>query len=97
MNENAFDSCPKCSQELTRGFTSRGNSLPFAESTKIGKFFHGEEELSGAGWRTFLPHKAEYYQSFLCRDCQVYIVDYSTTYSKKAARNLHREHVSVGH
>jgi len=96
MPEHVFRNCPKCSQELTRGFTSRGNSLPFAESTKIEKFFHGEEELSGAEWRTFLPHRAEYYQSFLCRDCEVYIVDYSTTYSKEAARDVYRQRVSGG-
>ena len=94
MTEHAFNSCPKCSKQLTLGFTARGNSLPFAESEKIEKFIHSEEELSGAGWRNILPHKAEFYRSFLCRDCQIYLVDYSTTYTKQGARELHREQVA---
>ena len=94
MTDNAFDTCPRCSQPLTAGFTSRGSSLPFAASDKIEKFIHGEEELSGAGWRTFLPHKAGFYQSFLCRDCQVYIVDYSASYARQEARDVHREQVA---
>ena len=95
MTEHAFNTCPKCSQQLPPGFTARGNSLPFAESEQIEKFIHGEEELSQSGWcHTFLPHKAEFYRSFICRDCQLYLVDYSTTHTKQGARELHREQVA---
>ena len=94
MTDHVFHSCPKCNQDLTPGFTARGNSLPFAESEKIEKFIHGEEELSGAGWRNLLPHGAEFYRSFLCRDCQIYLVDYSTTYTREGAREVHREQVT---
>jgi hypothetical protein len=37
-----------------------------------------------------LPSKAEYYLSYLCRSCQLYLIDYSATFNHAQAKELAR-------
>jgi hypothetical protein len=52
---------------------------------KQNNFAFIDEDLAQAGWRKFLPSKAEYFRSFLCRSCKLYVVDYSKSLSRPEA------------
>jgi len=73
---------------MQRGFSARAIGLSFVATAKFKKFAFVDEDLVRAGYRKILPSKAQYYQSHLCRACQLYIVDYSILYSRKEAEQL---------
>ena len=55
---------------------------------KLQRFVSIDEDLGEAGMRKFLPSRAEYYRSYLCRSCSLYVVDYGTVLVSKEAKAL---------
>lgn len=84
-----IETCPRCQEPTEKGFCHRANGLSFVSAEKLNSFVSIDEDLAKAGLlRKFLPSKAEYYCSFLCRKCNLYIVDYGTSFSSVEAKLL---------
>lgn len=96
MEPLQLQSCPRCAQTLLQGFAHRAAGLSFVDTEKLDRLVSIDEDLSGAGLRKFLPSRAEYFRSYLCRSCQLYLVDYSTNYTRAEARELSVEEKVTG-
>jgi hypothetical protein len=86
MASSAFDDCPRCGKPLQRGFAHRAAGLSFVAPQELDQFLSHDEDLLGAGLARLLPSVARYLRSYLCRACQVYIVDYGVQLSREEAR-----------
>lgn len=95
MDSTGFDSCPRCGGTLEIGFAHRALGLSFVAPEKLEKFVSIDEDLAHAGFRKFLPSKAEYYRSYLCRSCELYLIDFSQGVKRKEAQEMAR--VMAGH
>ena len=85
--------CPCCGGPVARGFAVKTAGLSFVRPEKFKQFAFVDEDLQRAGFLAkFLPSRARYCPSFLCRSCHVYLVDYGTVLSRRqadqAARSL---------
>ena len=85
MAATGFDVCPRCGKTMEAGFAHKTAGLSFVAPDKLDHFIFIDEDLAQAGWRKFLPSKAEYFRSFLCRSCKLYVVDYSRSFSRQEA------------
>ena len=74
--------CPQCGQDFQPGFAGRSIGLSFIAPEKFAKNVFIDEDLVRSGLRKLLPAKAEYYRSYLCRSCQLYLIDYSKGLSR---------------
>ena len=83
-----FQTCPRCGAPTERGFCHRVNGLSFVAPAKLANFVSIDEDLAKAGLRKLLPSKAEYYRSYLCRPCNLYVVDYGTSLGSAEAKEL---------
>lgn len=88
MNYSCIKSCPQCKCSLEQGFAAKAAGLSFVAPEKFEHYIFLDEDISKAGLKKFLPSNAEYYRSFLCRSCKLYIIDYSRTYSRSDAEDL---------
>lgn len=92
MTQYAFESCPRCGHSLQCGFAHRAAGLSFVSPEKFMQFVSLDEDLSHAGLSKLLPSRAEYFRSYLCRGCELYLIDYGTTvrhtHAKKLAQSL---------
>jgi len=70
------------------GFASKAAGLSFVASDKFESAVFVDEDVSGAGLKKLFPWKAEYFDSYLCRACELYIIDYSKTLSRAEAEQL---------
>ncbi len=90
MKAAIFTTCPRCGATLEDGFAIKNVGLSFVEPSKLEKLLSMDEDISGAGYTKFLPAKAEYFDSYLCRRCEMYLIDYSTSLDRNQARELAR-------
>jgi hypothetical protein len=88
VTSTPLDICPRCSARTEQGFCHRANGLSFVAPAKLAKFVSVDEDLVKAGFRRLLPSKAEYYRSYLCRACNLYIVDFDVSLGSVAAKEL---------
>jgi hypothetical protein len=86
MSDIPFQKCPRCGNRLTAGFAHKAHGLSFVAPQKLRSFISIDEELARAGWRRFLPSRAAYFRSYLCRSCELYIVDYGGTLNRAQAK-----------
>ncbi len=83
--------CPCCGGPLARGFAVKTAGLSFVRPDKFKQFAFVDEDLQRTGFLAkFLPSRARYCPSFLCRSCQVYLVDYGTVLSRRQADQASR-------
>ena len=83
--------CPCCGGPLERGFAAKVAGLSFVQPAKFKKFAFVDEDLQRVGFLAkFLPSRARYSPSFLCRGCHVYLVDYGTILSRRSANEAAR-------
>jgi hypothetical protein len=80
--------CPRCGRSLAAGFAAKAAGLSFVAPEQFKRFAFLDEDLSGAGLTKLLPSKAKYFRSYLCRGCELYIIDYSTALSRKEAERV---------
>jgi hypothetical protein len=94
---NALDTCPRCGEQLEAGFAQKQTGVYFVASDKLNRFiFVGEDLALSAGLKSrlyglvkkVLPSRAEYFRSYLCRSCELYLIDYSTTIGHAQAKEL---------
>src|SRR5260370_24784761 len=83
-----LETCPRCAAPTEQGFCHREIGFSFVAPGKLAKFVSIDEDLAKAGLRKFLPSKAEYYRSYLCRACSLYVVDYSASLNSAEAKDL---------
>lgn len=85
---NDLTTCPRCAYELKAGFSARATGISFVKPEKFQDFAFMDEDVSGAGLSKFLPSKAAYFRAYLCRACELIIIDYSRTYSREEANTI---------
>ena len=84
-----LETCPRCKALTEKGFCHRATGLSFVAAGKLKSFVSVDEDLGKAGLvRKLLPSKAEYFTSFLCRACSLYVVDYGKSLSSAEAKAL---------
>ncbi len=85
---NDLPICPRCAGALQAGFSARASGISFIKPEKFKDFAFLDQDVSGAGLTKFLPSKAAYFRAYLCRACELIIIDYSRTYSRAEANDL---------
>jgi hypothetical protein len=85
MSENALETCPRCGAALEAGFAGKAIGLSFVTPDKFERFAFLDEDLAKSGLRKLLPSKAEYFRSYLCRSCELYLIDFGTTLDRSQA------------
>ncbi|HUY90923.1 MAG TPA: hypothetical protein VMV10_19460 [Pirellulales bacterium] len=90
MSENALQTCPRCSAALEAGFAVKASGLSFVAPEKLERFAFLDEDLAKSGLRNLLPSKAEYFRSYLCRSCELYLIDFRTTLDRDQAEQVAR-------
>ena len=84
----SLDTCPSCGTATEQGFCHRAIGLSFVAPRKLANLVSIDEDLPKAGYGKFLPSKAAYYRSYLCRACSLYVVDYGTLLRSAEAKEL---------
>ena len=90
LSEHAFEKCPRCGAALQAGFAHRTIGLSFVGPEKLEQFVSLDEDLAQAGLRKLLPSRAEYFRSYLCRGCELYVIDFSMVFGHAQAKELAR-------
>jgi hypothetical protein len=90
MSENAFETCPRCGAALQAGFAAKAIGLSFVAPDKLERFAFLDEDLAKSGLRKLLPSKADYFRSYLCRSCDLYLIDFGTTLDRGQAEQVAR-------
>lgn len=88
MRENALETCPRCGSALQAGFAAKALGLSFVAPEKLEHFAFLDEDLAKSGVRKLLPSKAEYFRSYLCRSCELYLIDFGTTLDRGQAEQF---------
>jgi hypothetical protein len=88
--------CPRCNKTLEAGFAHRAGGLSFVEPEKLEHFMFMDEDLSEAGLSRFLPAPAAFFRSYLCRSCELYLIDYSETLTRAKAEELAKSIIDPG-
>jgi hypothetical protein len=85
MSGTTFQNCPRCRESLEAGFAAKAPGLSFVAPDKLEHFVFVDEDVAKAGFRKFLPSPAAYFRSYLCRSCELYIIDYSVSLDRAQA------------
>lgn len=85
MSTTDMTTCPRCGHQLVAGFAAKAAGLSFIAPDKFKRYVFLDEDLGRAGWSKLLPSKAEYFRSYLCRGCELYMVDYGTAIGRADA------------
>jgi hypothetical protein len=89
MSQTTFQNCPRCGKNLEAGFAgATAPGLSFVAPHKFRHFAFLDEDLSKAGIRKFLPWAARYFRSYLCRSCELYLIDYSVRLNRAEAEQV---------
>ncbi|MCE9562168.1 MAG: hypothetical protein K8U57_08955 [Planctomycetes bacterium] len=88
MSVPEFTTCPRCSHPFVAGFAAKASGLSFVAPDKFNQFAFVDEDLAKAGLTKLLPSKAKYFRSYLCRGCELYLVDYGTVLSRHEAERV---------
>jgi len=86
--ERAFQNCPRCGEELTAGLAHKSAGLSFVTPDKLQNFIFVDEDVAQAGWSKIFPSAAAFFRSYLCRSCELYIVDYSQAIDRAEASQI---------
>jgi len=73
---------------MEAGFAAKATGLSFVAPDKFQHFMFVDEDLAQAGLRKVLPSPAEYFRSYLCRSCQLYIIDYRVCLDRAQANQV---------
>jgi hypothetical protein len=90
MNMREFESCPRCGLALTAGFSHKAAGLSFVAPKKFEQFLSIDEDVARSGFRRWLPWRAKYFRSYLCRGCALYLIDLGNEFDHAQARKLAR-------
>jgi hypothetical protein len=90
MSENAFKTCARCGTALEPGFAGKAIGLSFVAPEKFERFAFLDEDVAKSGLRKFLPWKAEYFRSYLCQSCELYLIDFGTALDRGQAEQIAR-------
>lgn len=94
MKPNTIDKCPACGGPIERGFTAKASGLSFVPAAKLRRFAFVDEDLHRRSLLSrLLPSRALFSPSFVCRSCQLYLVDYGTVLTRKQANEAARQAV----
>lgn len=85
MTDADFQTCPRCGNNLEAGFAHKALGLSFVAPDKLQHFVFRDEDVAEAGLSKFLPSAAKFLRSYLCRSCELYIIDYSITLDRADA------------
>ena len=85
--ESSISTCPRCGAALEAGFMAKAAGLSWVSPNKFESVVFLDEDISQAGLKKFLPSKAEYFRSYLCQACKLYLVDYSEAISYAQAKD----------
>ncbi len=88
MVNEKLSQCPMCGQKMEQGFSARNHGLSWISAEKMKQFVFVDKDLNEAGFKQYLPAKAEYDLSYRCPNCKIYIVDYSRAVSTAEAKKL---------
>jgi len=55
-----------------------------------------DEDRSKAGLSRFLPAPANFFRSYLCRSCELYLIDYSETLTRAEADEAAKAMIEPG-
>jgi len=96
MFNDKLSECPACRKKMTKGFTiTQGLTWIPPEMTEQFIFVGiplfkliGIPLYKVSRWKSYLPVKAAYYLSYVCQSCEVNIIDYSRTYSRREINEL---------
>lgn len=88
MTTDKLTICPRCGQTLAAGFAGKAAGLSFVAPDKFKQFAFLDEDLARAGLTKLLPSKATYFRSYLCRVCELYLIDYGTALSRQEAERV---------
>ena len=88
MSEKRLEACPRCNTALEAGFAGRTSPLSFITPEKFERFAFLDEDLARSGLRSLIPWKAEYFRSYLCRSCDLYLIDFGTTLDRGQAEQV---------
>ncbi len=86
MAENSFQTCPRCGKAIEAGFAGKAPGLSFVAPDKLQHFIFLDEDVAKSGLSKLLPSAAAFFRSYLCRSCELYIIDYSTTLDRAQAK-----------
>jgi hypothetical protein len=85
MAKTSFQSCPRCGEALQAGFAHKAPGLSFVAPDKLQHFVFLDEDVAKSGLSKLLPSPAAFFRSYLCRSCELYIIDYSTILDRAEA------------
>ncbi len=89
MKQDTINKCPGCGGSLERGFAARASGLSFIPTAKFKRFAFTDEDLNRRSFFVrLLPSRARFSPSYICRVCQLYLVDYGTVFSRRQANDL---------
>jgi hypothetical protein len=72
------------------GFAHKAIGLSFVAPEKLEQFFSFDADLARAGLRKLFPSKAEYFRSYVCRSCELYLIEFGTTFDRHQAQQVAR-------
>lgn len=86
--------CPRCGRMMTKAFANASANIPYEKPESILKFIHASGSVQHLPyWKGILPHAAEFFLSYLCEDCRIYMIDFSSTLSSSEAKKLAEEYL----
>lgn len=88
MFDERLGTCPRCGATMEHGFSASAVGLSWISADSLRQFAFVDKDLNEAGWKKYLPSKAEYTMSHRCIECGIVTVDYGTRLSSKEAKAL---------
>ncbi|GEM_PF-2374753 len=86
MAEATFQTCLRCGKALEAGFAHKAPGLSFVAADKLQQFIFLDEDVAKSGLSKLLPSAAAFFRSYLCRSCELYIIDYSVALDRAQAK-----------
>jgi hypothetical protein len=90
VSDKALELCPRCGNVLEVGFAAKAIGLSFIAPERFERFAFLDEDLAKSGLRKLLPSRAEYLRSYLCRSCELYLIDFGMTLDRDQAEHVAR-------
>jgi hypothetical protein len=88
MTQETFQTCPRCGKAIEAGFAHKAPGLSFVAPEKLEHFVFLDEDVAKSALSKLVPSGAAFFRSYLCRSCELYIVDYSTTLDRDQANQV---------
>lgn len=88
MSDDVIKTCPRCYSPLEAGFAAKATGLSFIAPGALTRFAFLDEDLARSGLPKLLASKAEYFRSYLCRSCELYLIDCATALDRCQAEQV---------